>query len=247
LICYPQSRQLEKKTVYTGGIIMPHKGKIAAAEKVQLVEKYLDEKIGCREAIEIAGIDEQTLRRWVSRYRTEGVEGFQPIERNKKYPAELKGQAVRDYLEGAGSLQDICEKYRIRAERQLRNWIKVYNRHEEFKTYTGGSRMTKPRKTTREERLAIVEECMATGNNYGEMAIKYNVSYQQVYTWVKKKQERGEPGLDDRRGRRTPPKEPQTEDEKLRAEVEQLKKANYRLQMENDFLKKLKEVERRNR
>ena len=107
--------------------------------------------------------------------------------------------------------------------------------------------MTKARKTTKEERLAIAEECIASGSNYGETAIKYNVSYQQVYTWVKKMQEHGDAGLDDRRGHRSQPQEPQTEEEKLKAEIAQLKKANYRLQMENDYIKKLKEVERRNR
>jgi hypothetical protein len=60
-------------------------------------------------------------------------------------------------------------------------------------------------------------------------------------------QEHGETGLDDRRGQRPPPQEPQTEEERLRQENEQLKKANYRLQMEIDFIKRLKEVERRNR
>ena len=64
---------------------------------------------------------------------------------------------------------------------------------------------------------------------------------------LKKIQEHGQDGLEDRRGHRPPPHEPQTEEERLRQENEQLKKANYRLQMEIDFIKKLKEVERRNR
>ena len=107
--------------------------------------------------------------------------------------------------------------------------------------------MTKARKTTKEERLAIAEECIAKGYNYGETAIKYNVSYQQVYTWVKKMQEHGETGLDDKRGHRPPPHEPLTAEDLLLRENEQLKKANYRLQMEIDFIKKLKEVEGRGR
>lgn len=226
---------------------MSHKGKIPNEEKVRLVEDYLSGKIGFTEAYHIAGIDQKTWRRWISRYKTEGAEGFLPYEKNRTYPAEVKERAVIDYLGGCGSLKDICEKYKIRAERQLIAWVKVYNRHEEFKTFTGGSRMAKGRETTKEERLAIAEECIATGYNYGETAIKYNVSYQQVYTWVKKVQEYGQAGLDDRRGHRSPPHEPLTEEDKLKSEVEQLKRANSRLQMENDFLKKLKEVERRNR
>ena len=37
--------------------------------------------------------------------------------------------------------------------------------------------MKKARSTTQEERLQIVKECMESGRNYGEMAQKYNVSY----------------------------------------------------------------------
>ena len=33
--------------------------------------------------------------------------------KNKSYPAELKYQAVADYLSGAGSLRAICKKYKI--------------------------------------------------------------------------------------------------------------------------------------
>ncbi len=226
---------------------MPHKGKIQAEEKIRIVEGYLKGKIGYTEAQEIAGINSTTLRDWISRYKTEGSGGFLPADRNRIYPVELKAQAVRDYQDGHGSLKDICEKYKIRSERQLRSWIKVYNHHEEFKTLTGGSRMTKGRQTTKEERLAIADDCIANGYNYGEIALKYAVSYQQVYTWVKKIQEHGQDGLEDRRGHRPPPHEPQTEEERLRQENEQLKKANYRLQMEIDFIKKLKDVERRNR
>lgn len=226
---------------------MANKGKIPADEKVRVVERYLNGELRFKKACKIAGVGTATLQRWTNRYKTEGVEGFQQTERPRVYPTELKESAVRDYLNGVGSLNDICKKYRIRSEHQLRCWIKVYNRHEEFKTLTGGSYMTKARRTTKKERKAITNECIASGNNYGEVAIKYNVSYQQVYTWVKKMQEHGDTGLDDRRGHHTPPHEPQTEEEKLKAEVEQLKKANYLLQMELDFRKKLEEVEGRGR
>ena len=53
--------------------------------------------------------------------------------KNKKYSAELKKQAVQSYLRGEGSLRKICEQYKILDNRQLRNWIKWYNGHREFK------------------------------------------------------------------------------------------------------------------
>ena len=45
--------------------------------------------------------------------------------------------------------------------------------------------MKQGRETTQEERIAIAKECIENDNNYSEIAVKYNVSYQQVYTWVK--------------------------------------------------------------
>ena len=50
--------------------------------------------------------------------------------KNKSYPAELKYQAVADYLSGAGSLRAICKKYKIGNKKRLQDWIKLYNSHK---------------------------------------------------------------------------------------------------------------------
>ena len=105
--------------------------------------------------------------------------------------------------------------------------------------------MTTPRKTTQEERITIAKECIANGKNYGETAIKHNVSYQQVYTWVKRFSELGEAGLEDRRGKRKAGQEPRSEVEALQIRMAQLEHELYMTKMERDLLKKLKELERR--
>lgn len=107
--------------------------------------------------------------------------------------------------------------------------------------------MTKPRKTTQEERIEIARECIAGGNNYGAMALKHAVSYQQVYTWVKKYRALGEAGLEDRRGHRAGTLPSRTPEEKLRDRVAQLERKNFDLEMENALLKKVKDLERRRR
>ena len=104
--------------------------------------------------------------------------------------------------------------------------------------------MKQGRETTQEERTAIVRECLENGCNYGETAIKYNVSYQQVYTWVKKFKELGETGLEDRRGKKTVSQEPRSELEEMKIKLAQLEHENYMLRMERDLLKKVDELER---
>lgn len=42
---------------------------------------------------------------------------------NKKYSAELKIQAVEEYLSGNGSQREICRKHGISAKRTLEAWI----------------------------------------------------------------------------------------------------------------------------
>ncbi|MBR4393789.1 MAG: helix-turn-helix domain-containing protein [Oscillospiraceae bacterium] len=105
--------------------------------------------------------------------------------------------------------------------------------------------MRKARSMTQEERIQIVRECLESGKNYGEMALKYNVSYQQVRTWTLKFEELGEAGLEDRRGKRKKDQKPRTELEAAQIEIERLKHQLYLANMENHLLKKLDEIVRR--
>ena len=105
--------------------------------------------------------------------------------------------------------------------------------------------MKQGRNTTQEERVRIAKECIASGKNYGELALKYQVSYQQARTWTLRYEEFGEDGLEDRRGKRKKDQKPRTELEQAHIEIEQLKHKLYLAEMERDLLKKLEEIERR--
>lgn len=105
--------------------------------------------------------------------------------------------------------------------------------------------MKQGRETTQEERIQIAWECIASGKNYEEMALKYQVSYQQVRNWTLRFEEMGEAGLEDRRGKRKKGQAPRTKLEQAQIEIEQLKHRLYLAEMERDLLKKLDEVERR--
>jgi transposase-like protein len=152
---------------------------------------------------------------------------------------------VKDYLDYKGSLNDICKKYGIRSSSQLSEWIMKYNGHEKLKSSgTGGvTIMTKGRKTTYEERVDIVKYCIEHQNNYSKAANFFQVSYQQVYTWMKKYRKDGVKALQDKRGKRKSVAE-MSEVEKLKAENKLLYAENKRKQIELDFLKKLEEIER---
>lgn len=221
--------------------------KIGAEEKVKIIREYLSGKIGMCEAARRGGVNKTTMVQWVRNYKADGIDAFLP-HKNRVYSAEQKWQAVKDYLSREVSVSDICKKYRIRHRETLRSWVQVYNAHGDFNSVKhsgGGSYMRQGRETTQEERIQIVKDCIANGKNYGEMALKYQVSYQQVRSWTLRFEQMGEAGLEDRRGRRKKDQAPRTELEKAQIEIEQLKHKLYLAEMENGLLKKLDEIERR--
>ena len=164
--------------------------------------------------------------------------------RNKKYSKELKLEAIQAYLQGEGSYEKIRKRYKILSSTQLKNWVKWYNGRKEFKERRGAGTeiyMAKGRKTTQEERAEIVAFCIEHGKDYPLTIQTYGVSYQQIYAWVRKYEERGIDGLKDGRGR-TKPVEEMSEEERLRMENKILKAQLKDAEMENKLLKKLREL-----
>ena len=194
------------------------------------------------------GVSSKTIKHWQSKFERDGEEALQESSTWRKYPKELKVAAVKAYLSKDYSLREIIRDYSISDTRVLRNWIKKYTSHSELKDSGKGmsQTMTKGRKTTLEERIQIVKYCLNHQKNYALAAEAYEVSYQQVYQWVKKFEANGEEGLRDHRGR-TKEEIELTPEEKMKIDMKRLELENERLRAENLFLKKLEEIERRGR
>ena len=101
--------------------------------------------------------------------------------------------------------------------------------------------MTKGRKTTQEERAQLVAFCIEHGKDYALTVETYKVSYQQIYSWVRKYEAAGVDGLVDRRGK-TKPEDELTEAERLRQENRMLQAKLKDKEMEIALLKKLREL-----
>jgi transposase-like protein len=213
---------------------------------IAAVKRCVSGESSYTEEMKLLGVPKQTLQDWIRKYETFGIEGFLPSG-NEKYSKGTKERAVNAYLNGEGSQAYICRKFKIKDRKTLRTWIKVYNSHRELRPSRGrGSDiyMTKGRNTTYEERVEIVSYCIEHGNDYVATIEKYGVSYQQIYSWVRKYKEKGAEGLVDKRGKRKLESE-MTELEKLRAENRMLEARNKRLELECAVLKKLEEIEGR--
>ena len=223
---------------------MSRRRKLTDEERIQAVQKYLNGEGSYCSISKKYGIERKQLRMLVSRAQAEGIDSIKIRQTNKKYATETKLSAVQEYLAGKGSQLEICKKYHITNDCLLRNWISWYNSGKDFKERTRSERgitMNKGRKTTQDERVEIVAFCIEHGKDYGLTIEKYGVSYQQIYSWVRKYEANGVEGLTDRRGKAKPEDE-LTEADRLRMENKILQAQLKDMEMENKLLKKLREL-----
>lgn len=217
-------------------------------EKLEILNFYNNSHFTLNEVSELYKVNTRTIKDWQNNYLFFGEDGLERQTNHNNYSKEVKLGAVQDYISGKYSLRETVRRYKLSGTTVLRNWIKKYTSHSELKDSGKGmsQTMTKGRKTTIKERIEIVQTCIAQGKSYRIVAEQYEVSYQQVYQWVKKYEEKGVQGLKDRRGH-TKAEEELSNEAKLRLEIQRIERENERLRAENLFLKKLEEIERRHR
>ena len=225
---------------------MGRKQKYSKETKLLAIHQY---QTGIKSKLEIAsllGCSSKSIVAWIRNYESMGEKAFDEKPRNQTYTGEFKTEVIKAYLEGEGSYESLAKKYQITSHTLISNWVSKYNRHNEIKAYDpkGYVYMAKTRKVTFEEKLKIIKWTMEHDNEYKLAAEKFETSYAQVYNWVKKYKAEGEEGLRDNRGKRKP-EEQLTGIEKLKREVELLRRNNERLEIEAEVIKKFQEIERR--
>lgn len=214
--------------------------------RARVAQEYLDGLGSFPFLAEKYGIGRTTIQQWVAKYQLHGISAFVKKTGNAAYSQDFKLMCVKEVLAGEGTVDDIVAKYNISARQVLRNWIKSYNANRELKDYDPKREVYMAearRKTTVEERKEIVDHCIRHNRDYKGTASVYDVSYSQVYSWVKKYDANGEEGLTDKRGHHKADDEVD-ELERLRRENLCLKRQLEEKDMAVELLKKVKEFER---
>lgn len=218
-------------------------------EKYQIISEVMDDRRSVNSIAKKHSLSWEAINDWIRKYNDGGIEGLKESKTWKRYDNTLKQEAVSAVINKKMSIFQATMFFQISSTSVLRKWISRYTTGETLKSTSKGSvpkTMTKGRKTTYQERIEIAQYTIANELNYAQAIEKYDVSYQQVYSWVKKYQQHGEEALKDNRGRNRS-NEFLTEEERLKLRVKELEARNRHLEMENDFAKKLQEIQRRNR
>ena len=224
---------------------MSRKKRFTPYEKEQACLDYINGNRSRSEICNFLHISTRTIQDWATIYKKHGILGLSKKTKNRSYSKEFKMELVKKYISGEASSVDLAHQYDI-SSGLLRNWIRRYNANIELKDYNPKQEvyMAKARrKTTIDERKEIVNYCIEHNRNYKETAALYNVSYSQVYSWMKKYDSDGEEGLIDKRVRHKLDDEVD-ELERLRRENVRLKRQLEEKDMAVELLKKVKEFGR---
>lgn len=221
--------------------------KHTAKELEKYILMFLEDGVSIKEIRDNYGLRlvASTFYQKVLRYQEHGIDGIQPSVNNNRYSSDFKKQVVLEHLEDGIPVIVLARKYSIPSHETVRNWIIKYTKGEGIKNYSPIPEVytMKSRKTTQEEKVEIVKDCLANGLSYKDTAHKFQLSYSNVYSWVQRYKKHGPQGLIDGRGRGKS-EVIQTDEEKLRTEIAALKARNEYLETENTALKKLEETER---
>lgn len=115
---------------------MGRKPKCTVEEKISAVEDYLN---GIRSVSEIM-VDlsiksTRTIRDWILAYQNGGIKALCSVTANHSYSSEFKIEMARKYINGEGSVTDLCARYGIPAHATLQKWISLYNANRELRDY----------------------------------------------------------------------------------------------------------------
>lgn len=163
------------------------KSKWSADFRAKVAQEYLDGKASFYYLADKYHIGRATIQKWVAAYKVHGIDAFICAPGNASYTGEFKTRCVEEVISGCGSSVDIGAKYKVHPS-VLESWITMYNANRKLKDYDPKREVYMAearRKTTIEERKKIVTYCIEHNRDYKGTAALYDVSYSQVYSWVK--------------------------------------------------------------
>lgn len=215
--------------------------RLSYEEKLLICQQYKKGGGTLRSLASQYGVHKSTIESLVFKYNNFGAEALRMQKTHQNYTATFKYTVIESYKNGEGSHNDLAIKYGINNPSLIAGWVLGYNNIKTTNSGSGGIDIM-GRKTSLNERIDVINYLINNELDYQGTALKFKVSYQQVYTWYKKYQVSGVDGLNDKRGIKKQT-ETRSELEQLRRENERLKKELYLSEAAKEVFKKKRELE----
>ncbi|MBJ6364085.1 helix-turn-helix domain-containing protein [Paenibacillus sp. GCM10012307] len=98
---------------------MSKRSPISLDVKLQVVRRCLQHDSNPHYEGKKLGIDNQTVRDWIRKYKADGYEGLKESKAWKPYSHELKQTAIRDVLSGKYSVREATKQHGISSKSVL--------------------------------------------------------------------------------------------------------------------------------
>ncbi|MDO4669836.1 MAG: transposase, partial [Aerococcus sp.] len=141
---------------------MPRKKLFDPNELEQAILLYLNKGYSYSILVKEFGLkmDKKSFRKYVYKYQKWGFNSLLQQERNHRYSSSIKHKVVKKILSNQLTVMDAMVNYDISSDSTVYSWIKKYTEGKPLTPRGGFPEVydMKPRKTTFEERLQIVED-----------------------------------------------------------------------------------------
>ncbi len=87
--------------------------KYSKALKLEAIKKYMDGESSVTLAQQHDVCSTEIIHKWVEQYKVDRKNLFDYSKKNQYYGKDLKESAIKDCLDGEGSLETIANKYHI--------------------------------------------------------------------------------------------------------------------------------------
>lgn len=165
---------------------MGRKSKLTKEEKLQLCKDRLELGVSFKQLSIKYSLDKSFIKKLIRKYLVHGESIFDEKNRNSSYSKEFKYHIVSEFFKGM-SKTELAIKYNLSIY-VVYNWINKYNSNIELNDYfpRGEIYTMKSKKYSRDEKIKIAKECIDNNKNYKDICVKYSVSYKTLYRWVLK-------------------------------------------------------------
>src|SRR5699024_5724512 len=169
---------------------MRSNSKHSAEELERYIQMYIKHKMSYQKLKKSYGLllNQPTFSYKVQKYQKHEIEGISSDTGNNRFSERFKDAVVGEHLELGVYIQELARKYNIPAKKTFREWIIKYTKGKDFRVYSEKSEVytMTGRKKTDDEKLLIVKDYLDGDLTYAEIAEKYNVSYNNIYSWFQK-------------------------------------------------------------
>ena len=154
------------------------------SEKLAIVRRFLDSGMALKTFAREEGINRNSLRNWVRKYREDPQHNFDGSHKRLKITTDEKVALVKRFLKSGLPLKAFAQKSGNDSV-NLKRWVQKYSGED----HHSSADVNKYKRREDSEKLALVDAFLASGVSLPTFVKSAGINYSTFRTWIRKYQE----------------------------------------------------------